>query len=166
MSFFVMVTGKKAGMTLIETIVAFAIIAIITVVAVTGFNTIANVGGKAQDMNAADQNMEALIAGGAAGASSAENITLVISAGSGAGSVQVEIPGKVLTYENAKNGRTLEVFIASPAKGRAELVEYVGGMQGAKRSRSGATARLCNAAGHQDSRQGSPIFGWRSNTAD
>ena len=113
MSFFrVMLPFKKAGMTLIETIVAFAIIAIITVVAVMGFNTIASVGSKAWDMNAADQHMEALIAGGASGASSAENITLVISAGAEEGPVQIEIPGKILTYENNKNGRTLEVFQA------------------------------------------------------
>jgi prepilin-type N-terminal cleavage/methylation domain-containing protein len=108
----------KSGMTLIETIVAFSIIAIIIVVALTGFNTIAKVNDKAQETNKADEEMETLIASGA-GFSNSENNTLsftILDPENGEAlmdpedglPIQIVIPGKILTYE--RNGKTLSVF--------------------------------------------------------
>jgi len=96
-------------MTLIETIVAFAIIAVIIVAAVMGVNTIAKVNIKSQEMNTADESMEALIAGGT-GFASSDPATLSLTAVSGSDSFTFEIPGKILTYEYAGNGKTLQVF--------------------------------------------------------
>jgi len=106
-----------SGFTLIETIVAFAIIAIILVVALAGFNTIANVGSKAQAWNVADQEMEVLIASGT-GYEASENMTLefTITGADGLPAIDpatgnplvIKIEGKILTYDN--DGKRLSVF--------------------------------------------------------
>ena len=60
----------KAGMTLIETIVAFAIISIVIVVAVMGVNTMARVTDMAQTTNISNENIEILISQNAPGVDS------------------------------------------------------------------------------------------------
>jgi type II secretory pathway pseudopilin PulG len=99
---------RKSGMTLIEAIVAFAIVGIIIVVAVTGINTIANVNVRSQDMNVADEEMEALIARGEY--ASYQKVTMKVVVGEGADQVEINVPGRILTFVNEKNGNTLEVF--------------------------------------------------------
>jgi len=106
-----------SGFTLIETLVAFAIIAIILVVALVGFNTIANVGNRAQAWNAADQEMEKLIASGT-GYETSENMTLEFTVTGADGQpavdpatgapIVIKIGGKILTYNN--DGKRLSVF--------------------------------------------------------
>ena len=108
-----------AGMTLIETIVAFAIIAIIVVVAVMGINAIAGVNYKAQEANKADERMEADIAM-AENYSDEEPLGFVFNLKGPDGDIalepdtgnplEIEIPGRILTYE--WDGKTLEVFEA------------------------------------------------------
>jgi len=109
-------TGKtfrmnKTGFTLIETIVAFAIIAIILVVAIVGFNTIASVNNRAQAWNQADQELELLIASG--DYTEARETTLIVTLSDGTGTpVTSEITGEIRTYKF--NGKTLEVFYKYP----------------------------------------------------
>ena len=99
---------SKAGFTLIETIVAFAIIAIILVVALVGFSTIANVDIKTQQWNEADEGLEDIIAQGA-GFKSVQNFDLKITVVPGeAAPVSIVIPGEIQTFE--ENGKTMNVF--------------------------------------------------------
>lgn len=98
----------KNGMTLVETIVAFAIIGIILVVAIMGFNTMASVSTRAQDINKANQDIETLIVQGEVYDS--DEATLRISAidpVSGE-TIALEIPGTIQTYE--QDGGRLRVF--------------------------------------------------------
>ena len=96
-------------MTLIETIVAFAIIAVILVVAMMSINTITNVNVKAQNMNTADEAMETMIASGT-GYTTQEDKDLVFSIEdvTDGTSIEITIPGRVLTFED--NGKRLQVF--------------------------------------------------------
>jgi prepilin-type N-terminal cleavage/methylation domain-containing protein len=99
---------KNSGMTLIETIVAFAIIAVILVVAMMSINTIAGVNVKAQDMNTADEAMEERIASGTGYDDVTDkNLSFTITDQHGE-SIEITIPGRVLTYEH--NGKMLQVF--------------------------------------------------------
>jgi len=105
---------NKAGFSLIETIVAFAIIAIILVVALAGFNTIASVDIKTQQWNEADEGLEDIIAQGA-GFKSAQDFDLKITVAPGeAAPVSIVIPGEIQTFE--ENGKTMNVFrrLSSP----------------------------------------------------
>ena len=98
----------KTGFTLIETIVAFAIIAIILVVALVGFNTIANISNRAQAWNEADQEIEDLIATGT-GYAEYKDVTLGLPVtDSGDNPVLITIEGRLLTYD--KGGKMLTVF--------------------------------------------------------
>ena len=104
---------SKSGMTLIETIVAFAIISVIIVVAVMSINTIAGVNVKAQDLNVADQELEKMIA---------EWRDWTIEPGNKDVTIEVTIDGqkvKVLgdIYTFTHNDRTIELFRAKPANG-------------------------------------------------
>jgi len=106
---------KKYGFTLIETIVAFAIIAIILVVALIGFNTIANVDNKAQGWNAADQTIETLIAAGGPGNDQTNHpdlngVKLTITPGGE--SFSVSINGDIRTF--VSGGKTITVFKYAP----------------------------------------------------
>ena len=101
--------NNKRGFTLVETIVAFAIIAIIIVVALMSFNTIARINAKAQDMNIADEEMESKIALGDFEESKDVVLNVTVDPESLA-PVKIEIPGKIQTYEH--NGKYLEVFQA------------------------------------------------------
>jgi len=103
------VSHNNKGFTLIETIVAFAIIAIILVVALIGFNTIANVNNRAQAWNKADESLENMIAAGTEYTSSLPATLKVTVTNPGTGqqfSTQIDSAIKVFTYE----GKTLEVF--------------------------------------------------------
>ena len=104
---------KKTGFTLIETIVAFAIIAVILVVALVGFNTISNINNRAQSWNAADEDIEALIAGGKDKAVSFSEESLKFSIENPRGTdapFDIEIKGYLLTFN--KDGKTIEIFQA------------------------------------------------------
>ena len=96
------------GFTLVETIVAFAIIGVILVVAIMGFNTIANVSGRAQDINETDQDIETLIAQGEPYDS--VDVTLSISAKDPVSgeTIALDIPGTIQTYE--QDGDKLGIF--------------------------------------------------------
>ena len=99
---------SKAGFTLIETIVAFAIIAIILVVALVGFNTIANVDIKSQQWHEADEGLQGIIAQGA-GFKSAQNYDLKLTVASAeAAPVSIVIPGEIQTFE--ENGKIINIF--------------------------------------------------------
>ena len=107
---------SKAGFTLIETIVAFAIIAIILVVALVGFNTIANVDIKSQQWNEADEGLQGIIAQGT-GFKSAQNFDLMLTITSEeTAHVYIVIPGVIQTFE--ENGKTMNIFreLSSPAQ--------------------------------------------------
>jgi len=99
---------NRTGFTLIETIVAFAIIAIILVVALVGFNTIANTSNRAQAWNKADETLENMIAAAVPGTFTAVPYTLVVYEN---GTVVAEIDGELRTFEY--EGRTMEVFHAN-----------------------------------------------------
>ena len=95
-------------MTLIETIVAFAIISVIIVVAMLSINTIANVNVKAQDINTADEALEEKIALGTGfDIESVENLTLSITDSNGA-PINVTVEGRILKYD--QNDRLLRIF--------------------------------------------------------
>ena len=112
---------RNAGMTLIETIVAFAIISIIIVVAMLSINTITSINVKAQNMNVADQEMEYMIASDAEPADKNDTqLTFLVSDNNGNPlkipdtdkQITVVIPGSILTYE--VNGKALDVFRPEP----------------------------------------------------
>ena len=88
---------------------AFAIIAIILVVALVGFNTIANVGNRAQAWNQADQTLENMIAKAEPGTYTSEPKTLVVYNN---GEAVATIKGELRTFEY--EGRIMEVFYADP----------------------------------------------------
>jgi len=105
--------NSRKGFTLIETIVAFAIISIILVAALIGFNTISNVSNRAQDWNASDQTVESLIAAGGQGNDQTnhpdiKNVGLTISAGG----ADFTVSGSIRTYVN--DGKTISVFAYAP----------------------------------------------------
>ena len=96
----------KAGMTLIETIVAFAIISIIIVVAVMGVNTIAGVSSKAQKTNISNENIELLIAQNASGEDS-ENVNFSFATDE----ETFVIKGNFRTYTDELDGKPIIIFI-------------------------------------------------------
>jgi len=101
----------RAGFSLIETIVAFAIIAIIMVVALVGFNTIARLGNNAQEWNMADQTVEDMIATNVGGVPSDPlNITLT----PGYGESNIEINGVLKTFTDPASGKEITVFVPNP----------------------------------------------------
>ena len=104
--------NSRNGFTLIETIVALAIIAIILVVALTGFNVLSRVDIQAQEWNAADESLEAAIAAGINYESyTTTSLTFSFVNPSASGeTITISIPGKVLKYEH--NGKTIQVFQA------------------------------------------------------
>ena len=111
---------KKAGFTLIETIVAFAIIAIILVVAVIGFNTIASVSNRAQAWNEADESMEYAIANENFETAKDIEIKIIIvdqTEGNEGNPIldpkenkPFQFAGNVQTYINESNGSTLDIL--------------------------------------------------------
>jgi len=99
------------GFTLIETIVAFAIIAIILVVALIGFNTISRVDLSAQGWNASDQAIENLISLGGSGndpANPDKQVVLTIVTGG----ETFKITGDIRTYVDG--GKSITVFTYVP----------------------------------------------------
>jgi prepilin-type N-terminal cleavage/methylation domain-containing protein len=116
--------NHNAGMTLIETIVAMAIISIILVVALVSINTIASVNVKAQNVNVADETLEAMISEGAF--EDANDFTLslsiidpstnqpIIDSGN---TLKFEIKGQIQTFVEDNTGRSLDLFIKNPANG-------------------------------------------------
>jgi len=99
---------NRTGFTLIETIVAFAIIAIILVVALAGFNTISSIGNKAQAWNEADQEIETLIATGTGYTTSKDAALEFTITDSSNNPLVIKIEGKILTFD--KGGKQLNVF--------------------------------------------------------
>jgi len=103
------------GFTLIETIVAFAIIAIILVVALIGFNVIANVDNRAQGWNASDQTIETLIAEGGQGNDQDNHPDLVgvkLTITPDGESLSFSINGDIRTF--VSDGKTITVFKYTP----------------------------------------------------
>ena len=105
----------KTGFTLIETVVAFAIIAIIVVVAMMGFNTIAGVDKMAKDTARADESLELMIAAGTGYTTNPPPEEVVLLVTVEGIEEPVRIPGRILAYE--EDGRILEVFRPDPAEG-------------------------------------------------
>lgn len=105
-------TRRKKGFTLIESLVAFAIIAVILVAALSGFNALASLNIKAQRMNLADESLEAFIASRAPG-NDPDHPDKKAAISFGAGDDEsIRITGNVRVYFS--NGRTLAVFVPDP----------------------------------------------------
>ncbi|MDR0357280.1 MAG: prepilin-type N-terminal cleavage/methylation domain-containing protein [Clostridiales Family XIII bacterium] len=96
----------KQGMTLIEVMIAFAMIAVIAAVAVFGFYAIANVLAKSERIQYADQTLEENIASGKNGTKEA---SLSNGLAFSAGGIDYEIPGDIAAY--AEDGKTFRVFV-------------------------------------------------------
>ena len=111
---------NKSGMTLIETIVAMAIISVIVVIATMSINTIAGVNVRAQDMNVADEALEAMIAEGNY-VDPALDVTMTLKVfdpatgqparDEGNEVIQFEIEGQIQTFIEDNTGRQLELFV-------------------------------------------------------
>ena len=102
---------NKKGFTLIETIVAFVIIAIILVVALVGFNTIAGTSNRAQTWNSADEALENFIASKDINPENiVTNLPVTLKVPSVKGG-KVEIEGSVITYTDKASGKTMTVFV-------------------------------------------------------
>ena len=103
-----MMHKTRAGFSLVETIVALAIIAIIMVVALVGFNTIARLGNSAQEWNQADQTVEDMIATNTGYVNSDPlNITLT----PGGDEASVVIKGVLRTFTDPASGKEITVFV-------------------------------------------------------
>ena len=107
-------------MTLIETIVAMAIISVIIVIATMSINTIAGVNVRAQNMNVADEALEAMIAeGNYTGPALDVTMTLKVfdpatggpARDEGNNVIQFEIDGQIQTFVEGNTGRQLELFV-------------------------------------------------------
>ena len=103
---------NKKGFTLIETIVAFAILAIILVVALVGFNTIANVDIRAQEWNAADETIENHIAMQVGEQTALANEDAPFTITVNKGEQVFSIDGYIRTYIDNNTGKTMSAFIS------------------------------------------------------
>jgi len=103
---------NKKGFTLIETIAAFAIISIILIVALVGFNTIANVDIKAQEWNAADETIGNLIAMQAGEQTALANDDAPYTITVNMGEQAFSIDGYIRTYIDNNTGKTMSAFIS------------------------------------------------------
>jgi len=115
-----MQSNSKTGFTLIETITAFAIISIILVVALIGFNTIASVDIRAQEWNAADETIENFIAMQVGGQATLTNDDAPFSITVNKGEQVFIIDGFVRTYIDNNTGRSISVFLAKEELDRVE----------------------------------------------
>jgi len=109
-----MILKRRSAFTLIETIVAFAIIGVILVVALAGFNTIASVGNRAQEWNLADQSLEDLIASGAEGENRDGTVSIVLRPGDPGADppvLPIVINGVLRTYTDPASGKTITIFV-------------------------------------------------------
>ena len=102
---------SKTGFTLIETIVAVAIIAIILVVALVGFNTIASIDIRAQDLSAADETIENHIAMQVGDQAVLANDDAPYTITVNKGEQVFSIDGYIRTYIDNNTGKTMSVFI-------------------------------------------------------
>jgi prepilin-type N-terminal cleavage/methylation domain-containing protein len=97
---------SKTGMTLVEVMVAFAMIAIVSLVVVFGFHTMSGVSLKGSKINNADQEMESVIAQDAGSYATEAAITGIEFTVDGN---SFKIPGNVRIY--ADDERTFRVFV-------------------------------------------------------
>jgi len=95
---------NKKGMTLIETIVAFAIIAVIVVVALQGFNVIGGVNVKSQQLNKADESLELSISSNDYVEEDPEALILDI------GGDKISVDGRILTFTEDATDRSVRIF--------------------------------------------------------
>ena len=94
----------KKGMTLIETIVAFAIIAVIVVVALQGFNVIGGVNVKSQQLNKADESLELSISANDFVDENPEVLILEVDG------EEISVDGRILTFVEDATDRSVRIF--------------------------------------------------------
>jgi prepilin-type N-terminal cleavage/methylation domain-containing protein len=103
----------KKGMTLVEVIVSFAILAIVSIIMVSAFLTSSNVKMKGDAFTRGGESIDKAIASGAAGVPQPEqNITGLELNSDG---VDTVIPGQVYEYTDPKTGKVFRV-IGDPGK--------------------------------------------------
>jgi prepilin-type N-terminal cleavage/methylation domain-containing protein len=101
--------NNKKGLTLLECVLAMAIIAILAVCMVSGFNMTANLDMKATGRTKSDQALEGEIASKAIGEKSDHELTLN----------GTKIPIQSQLHEDTKTGGEFTVFEFNPEKGLA-----------------------------------------------
>jgi prepilin-type N-terminal cleavage/methylation domain-containing protein len=98
---------SKKGMTLVEVMVAFAMLAIVTVIIVVGFRAMSSVTLKGDELSNADQELERMIASDDTGSYTTE--AAVQGLAFSADQTNYLIPGTVRVY--TEDGKTFRVFV-------------------------------------------------------
>ena len=99
-------------MTLIETIVAFAIISIVVAVATMGVNTMAGLSARTRNSNTANENIEILISQNSVGKDS-ENLRFSFTAGG----ETYEIEGNFRSFSDELTNEPITVFLPKDPEG-------------------------------------------------
>jgi prepilin-type N-terminal cleavage/methylation domain-containing protein len=109
-------TWGRGGMTLIEVMVAFAIVAVVSLSMLVGFTTIANTNMKADEFTKADEVLEEAIANDKTAAPTHESsidqsISLTWTPAPPAPPApDVTLPSKIYTYKDPETGKTFELL--------------------------------------------------------
>ncbi|MDR0886119.1 MAG: type II secretion system GspH family protein [Clostridiales Family XIII bacterium] len=102
---------NKNGLTLIEVIVSFAILAIVSIIVLSALMTSASVKMKSDAFTSAEERLTKSIAEGASDNTTVENdLSITVTNEALGSSKTITIPGKVYTYEDEKDGKTFKII--------------------------------------------------------